>query len=62
MPQAADVKKDDYKLVYMSGKENAANPEVVRMYDVEILSDNAVTKFSIDGEERRCCCPGGHNR
>ena len=50
VPQAADVKKDDYKLVYMSGKENAANPEVVRMYDVEILSDNAVTKFSIDGE------------
>ena len=52
VPNAADVKKDDFVLVYMSGKENAnsldnyPNYSVVKLFDVEVMSDSSVTKFS----------------
>ena len=48
VPQVANVQKDDYKLVYMSFKDRA-NGEVVSMYDVEIMAEAEISKFSIDG-------------
>ena len=49
VPEAEGVSKEDYVLVYMSGKDNAANYDVVRLFDVEIMSNSEITKFSIDG-------------
>ena len=48
VPQVVNVQKDDYKLVYMSFKDRA-NGEVVSMYDVEIMAEAEISKFSIDG-------------
>ena len=52
VPQAEGVAKDDFKLVYMSGKESATtignyvNYDVVKIFDTEIMSAAEITKFS----------------
>ncbi len=49
---AENVKKDEYKLVYMSGKDNTsvyndyARFDVVKIFDAEILPETAVTKWA----------------
>ena len=48
VPNAADVVEDQYVLVTMSRKDRAAL-EVVKISDVEILTDATVTKFSTAG-------------
>ena len=50
--KAEDLKKDEYVLVYMSGKDNTsvyndyARFDVVKIFDAEILSDIGITKWS----------------
>ena len=44
--EAAGVAKDDFRLVYMSGKNNAAKLEVVKIFDVEIMTGSQITKWS----------------
>ena len=50
VPNIVDIVKDQYVLVNMSGKDTgtAADLEVVKVSDVEILTDTDVTKFSTD--------------
>ena len=46
VPEAVDAEKGDFMLVYLSGKENPARMDVVNIFDVEIMADSTVTKFS----------------
>ena len=50
VPNIVDIVKDQYVLVNMSGKDSgtAADLEVVKVSDVEILTDTDVTEFSTD--------------
>ena len=50
VPEAADVTADQFMLVNMSGKDRTNNRlEVVKISDVEIITDATVTKFSTSG-------------
>ena len=51
VPEAADVTADQFMLVNMSGKDRTNNRlEVVKISDVEIITDATVTKFSTSGD------------
>ena len=52
IPNIVDIVKDQYVLVNMSGKDSgsADDLEVVKVSDVEILTDTTVTKFSTDDD------------
>ncbi|WP_298028598.1 S-layer homology domain-containing protein [uncultured Dysosmobacter sp.] len=52
VPAIENVEKDEYYLVNMSEK-NSTKLEVVELFDVEILSDSTVTKFSQKNEDDR---------
>ena len=50
VPEAANVTADQFMLVNMSGKDRTNNRlEVVKISDVEIITDATVTKFSTSG-------------
>ena len=47
VPEIEDVKEDEFYLVSISFKDDVDNGEIVSIWEPEILSDSAVTKFSL---------------